>query len=653
MRVATPEIALHVDDHGKNGPVYGVDVHPKLRVMVTGGSDNEIKFWTFGDADLESESPFTFICGFQAHHKSVNAARFSPDGSMLATCSDDGTLCIFKPEHKSKDNSADTNSTCILGWDEIRDERDVKRKFLRGHTSDVMDLAWASDSRMLVSGSVDGSVIVWDAVECKVVQSHHEHGHFVQGVAWDPFRHHFASCSADRTVKVFKQRVTSGKTKSKSSQKSGASADGTTGANCAVELPKFSVAHELTHRQYPDKSRNSAQSDEAEEDALQDVSSTMHRRQIFQHDTVPTMVRRLSWSPDGSLLITPTGQIRHRENTTYCYLRGAWQSPALHFPGTGSASVGVRFSPVLYELLPGAKPWLNVPYRMVFAIITLDSVFVYDTQHLYAIAAAENLHFAELTDIAWGDNGQALIVSSRDGYCSLVSMEDGEIGTPLPQSKIPAVVNGDVRLPVLIKPEDRNPAKTNISTPQRKKSVASPLRVESKEVKEPISSEDSASVVEASPQTSPVRPSQDAKKDDSRIQNEASESTKKRRITPTNIQTFFKAASGGSKFEPDESETKSSIQEDKNDKPQAAAQESPAVESADDAATTKTLQRRRITPVQVQPYSPATSEGVKSESEETPKQSKKKIESVLQDQEQLGQNTQKKRRIAPTIVEVL
>ena len=35
----------------------------------------------------------------------------------------------------------------------------------RGHIEDVYDLAWSPDSTQLITGSVDNSAIVWDAVK--------------------------------------------------------------------------------------------------------------------------------------------------------------------------------------------------------------------------------------------------------------------------------------------------------------------------------------------------------------------------------------------------------------------------------------------------------------------------------------------------------
>lgn len=41
---------------------------------------------------------------------------------------------------------------------------------------------------------------------------------------------------------------------------------------------------------------------------------------------------------------------------------------------------------------------------------------------------AHGLHFAGLTDCQWTDDGRHLIVSSSDGYISILSFKEGELG---------------------------------------------------------------------------------------------------------------------------------------------------------------------------------------------------------------------------------
>lgn len=113
-------------------------------------------------------------------------------------------------------------------------------------------------------------------------------------------------------------------------------------------------------------------------------------------------------------------------------------SPALHLPGPKQPTVGVRFAPTLFALTPPASgegpptALLQLPYRSLFAVSSLDGVYVYDTQRAYPIAAAEHLHYTAITDLAWNAEASLLAVTSSDGYCTFLSFDAGELGQPLP-----------------------------------------------------------------------------------------------------------------------------------------------------------------------------------------------------------------------------
>jgi hypothetical protein len=50
------------------------------------------------------------------------------------------------------------------------------------------------------------------------------------------------------------------------------------------------------------------------------------------------------------------------------------------------------------------------------------------------------IHFDSITDLAWSKDGQFLIASSKDGYCSMIEFAAGELGEPLEQEFLPPVV---------------------------------------------------------------------------------------------------------------------------------------------------------------------------------------------------------------------
>lgn len=65
-----------------------------------------------------------------------------------------------------------------------------------------------------------------------------------------------------------------------------------------------------------------------------------------------------------------------------------------------------------------------LPYRMLFAVVTMDTVTIYDTQQAGPICLLTKLHYDEFTDMTWSPDGQCLILSSRDGYCTIVVFDE-------------------------------------------------------------------------------------------------------------------------------------------------------------------------------------------------------------------------------------
>lgn len=62
----------------------------------------------------------------------------------------------------------------------------------------------------------------------------------------------------------------------------------------------------------------------------------------------------------------------------------------------------------------------DLPYRMVFAVASVETVIVYDTSGGAPLAVLGGLHFeaAPITDIAWSCDGRYLAISSYDGELS-------------------------------------------------------------------------------------------------------------------------------------------------------------------------------------------------------------------------------------------
>jgi chromatin assembly factor 1 subunit B len=70
----------------------------------------------------------------------------------------------------------------------------------------------------------------------------------------------------------------------------------------------------------------------------------------------------------------------------------------------------------------------ELPYRCIFAVLTWDSVIIYDTFHPQPIAIAKNMHYSNLVDGSWTADGYTLLVCSTDGYVSIIRFTKTELG---------------------------------------------------------------------------------------------------------------------------------------------------------------------------------------------------------------------------------
>ncbi|KAG7257274.1 hypothetical protein CRUP_003971 [Coryphaenoides rupestris] len=171
----------------------------------------------------------------------------------------------------------------------------------------------------------------------------------------------------------------------------------------------------------------------------------------------------ISWTCDGNFMVS--GSVDNTAilwdvtkenvtNTTYVFSRKSLKRPIAHLPCPGKATLAVRCCPVYFQLrtkqaqADGSTEALpnvfQLPYRMVLAVASEDSVYLYDTQQSLPFGLVSNIHYHTLSDLTWSGDGSFLAVSSTDGYCSFVSFSPGELGEPL---KEPPVLEASVHTP--------------------------------------------------------------------------------------------------------------------------------------------------------------------------------------------------------------
>ncbi|KAI2501187.1 TUP1-like enhancer of split [Fragilaria crotonensis] len=249
----------------------------------------------------ESVTSHRLLCTLSAHTgSSVLAVRFSTSGQYLASAGDDAVVCVYAP-----------SSSSIVGGNLSENVEHWSRiKLCRGHTLDVVGLAWAPDDSHLVSCSLDSDapIIVWKLTDLGSQERRTQanvlcnpykilgkgvHTSTVKGVTFDPAGSYIASSGDDPAVCIWRAHDDWG-------------------------LEKRIDADDGIFRKWKD----------------------------VQELTGQTLFRRLSWSTDGSYICSTNSSVKNK-HVASTISRDGWRVSGAKTAASGAANLVGHKQPVV------------------------------------------------------------------------------------------------------------------------------------------------------------------------------------------------------------------------------------------------------------------------------------------------------------------
>jgi COMPASS component SWD3 len=208
---------------GHSGDAYSVSFHPDSKNhVVTAGQDQTVRL-----IDIERDR---VIKVFRGHTGGVVHAVFNPMGNLIVTGSKDSTVKFFDvvsgvcvktlPQLLGAVSSVQLNKggdKLLIGtkdssnrlWD-IRSTGTVLSRF-KGHVNSSKNFIrcqFGSSDQIILGGSEDGAVYVWDADSGKVLDRLTGHAGSVFRATWSQQWNLLSSCSEDGTVRLWDAKNT-------------------------------------------------------------------------------------------------------------------------------------------------------------------------------------------------------------------------------------------------------------------------------------------------------------------------------------------------------------------------------------------------------------------------------------------------------------
>lgn len=169
--------------HAHTRGITCVKFSPDKSLLATASADASIKIYTVPD-QLTPNTPFKLLRTLRSHKAGVNAISWSPIGPpyILVSASDDKSMLL---------------------WDPLSSDFPIPPSPMMGHSNYVYSLAFSPKGNMLVSGSYDEAVFLWDVRSARVMRQLPAHSDPVSGVDFIRDGTMVCSCASDGLIRIW------------------------------------------------------------------------------------------------------------------------------------------------------------------------------------------------------------------------------------------------------------------------------------------------------------------------------------------------------------------------------------------------------------------------------------------------------------------
>ncbi|KAM4776767.1 WD repeat, SAM and U-box domain-containing protein 1 isoform 3-T8 [Cyanocitta cristata] len=179
-------------------PVRVCRFSPEATYLLSGAADGSVVLWNMQSLKLYRSG--------NVKGGSLVACAFSPNGNFFVTGSSSGDLTIWDDKMRClyNEKAHDLGVTCCDISSHPVSGVELKYKCtLNGHSAPVLACAFSCDGQMIVSGSVDKCVIIYETSTGNTLHTLSQHTRYVTTCAFAPHSPLLATGSMDKTVHIW------------------------------------------------------------------------------------------------------------------------------------------------------------------------------------------------------------------------------------------------------------------------------------------------------------------------------------------------------------------------------------------------------------------------------------------------------------------